>query len=554
MPEVKQGTKIQIKTKVTDSATAIPQLEQGEPLFNTNDNRFYIGPQGGTAQQPDAKTTFMPMKGKDDEYTIEATDEEFSLTVESDFSLAAEGELSVESTNIDFTNLNTTTNTLKLLDNTLLEESNKYILGSDSSYFKHIHSYGYDIYDDASSGLVDLKDYIDDAISGVVNKVTIKNVLFSFEATSENVLNTLSAGVNVGDVGIIKKPIDSTITTADALTAYTGKYQYTCYVWNGTAWTATDGNYDAGNIYFSEDIPITTNFGNYKGSKTSLGNIPCKGKSLAEILDLAFGGDDETVWTTKPTASATANVTAASAEVGEEITFTYVVSLNSGTYKHGTRTETSYTLSDKTTGIQYSKVSGSYVSENLISDGATLSSETKTVVEGTNSHTFSAQTIYRSAVSKHPCSLKGNDIYDDLESEYKSEKTIDLGSKNNSCTGYRYWYASASAATQSSTCASGNKTTSSEKALGGVDSGSTISVACRSNKTPRLYTYDDFNKSWELVSGALSSGDDIFVRPENKRSANGNEVVYTTSGTDADKYKYYTYSVTSSATYKVTVS
>lgn len=538
MPEVKQGTKIQLKTKVTDATTALPQLHQGEPLFNTNDNRLYIGPQGDAAQQPDATTTFMPMKGKNGEYEIEATSDGISL----------------KSKNVEFVPTNATTNTFKLLDNTLPAETNKYVIGSDSKYFNRIHSYGYDIYDETAAGLVDLKDYIDDAISEVVNQVTVKNVLFSFDFSAANVLLALGNGVNVGDVGLIKKPIDSTITTESALSAYSGKFEYTCYIWTGDVWQAADGNYDADNIYFSKDIPIITNFGNYTGSKTTLGNIPCKGKSLAYILESAFGGDDSTVWETKPSASATANVSKSTAEVGESITFTYDISLNAGTYKHGTRTGTSYTLSDKTTGIQYSKVSNSYVDGNLVSNGNTLLTETVTVVEGSNSHTFEAQTIYRSAVSKHPCSLKGEDVYASLESEYKSEKTCNLGSKNNSCTGYRYWYASSSASTQSGTCAASNKTTDSEKSLGGVNSGSNITVACRANKTPKLYTYDDFNKSWELVSAAFSTGTDIFVRPENKRSANGNEVVYTTSGADADKYKYYTYAVTSSATYKVTVS
>ena len=92
MPEVKQGTKIQIKTKVTDSATAIPQLEQGEPLFNTNDNRFYIGPQGDTAQQPTAKTTFMPMQGKDDEYSITYDDDGYKVKSKK---VTIEGQLNV---------------------------------------------------------------------------------------------------------------------------------------------------------------------------------------------------------------------------------------------------------------------------------------------------------------------------------------------------------------------------------------------------------------------------------------------------------------------------
>ena len=375
-------------------------------------------------------------------------------------------------------------------------------------------------------------------VAKVSNKVTV------YEVSDNKTVNTIPNGINEGDIAIIKTQISD-----EPL-----KVSHSCYVWTGSVWAAADCNYNADNVFFSDNIAITTNFGNYAGSKTALGSIPCKGKSLAEVLESAFGGDDSTVWQTKPSASAAANVSKSSAEVGETITFTYDVTLSTGTYKHGTRAGDSHDLSDKTTGIQYSKVSSSYVSDNLIPNGATLISQTKTVEEGSNIHTFAAQKIYRSAVSKHPCSLKGSDLYNNLEAEYKSEQELDLGSKTNNCTGYRYWYASSSATQASGTCASSNKTTSSEKSLGGVNAGNIISAACRNNKTPRLYTYDDFNKSWELVSGAFSSGIDIFVRPEHKRADNEGQVVYPSSGTAADKYKYYTYIVVSSATYKVTVS
>ena len=189
--------------------------------------------------------------------------------------------------NVGLQHVNAAQVNFKLPELNIPDETNKYVLGSDTSYFKHIHSYGYDIYDDTSESLVDLKDYIDDAISGVVNKVTVKTVPFDFEATSENVLSTLSDGVNIGDVGIIKKPIDSAITSISALTSYTGNYQYTCYVWNGTAWAAADGNYSAANVFLSKDMIITESFGKHKvtsGSQTPYH----KGDSLEFILTDAF--------------------------------------------------------------------------------------------------------------------------------------------------------------------------------------------------------------------------------------------------------------------------
>jgi hypothetical protein len=39
------------------------------------------------------------------------------------------------------------------------------------------------------------------------------------------------------------------------------KWQHTSYVYNGSEWAAMDGNYDAENVYFSDDILVTTKVG-----------------------------------------------------------------------------------------------------------------------------------------------------------------------------------------------------------------------------------------------------------------------------------------------------
>ncbi|WP_291627930.1 hypothetical protein [Clostridium sp.] len=54
-----------------------------------------------------------------------------------------------------------------------------------------------------------------------------------------------------GDIAIVKSLI------AD------NKYQYTAYVYDAKtkAWAAMDGNYNATNIYFDNDLTITANIG-----------------------------------------------------------------------------------------------------------------------------------------------------------------------------------------------------------------------------------------------------------------------------------------------------
>ena len=59
---------------------------------------------------------------------------------------------------------------------------------------------------------------------------------------------------NLGDIAIIKALINGT------------KYEYTAYVYNGSAWAAMDGNYNADNVYLNHEFTLA---GNYK----SIGNI-----------------------------------------------------------------------------------------------------------------------------------------------------------------------------------------------------------------------------------------------------------------------------------------
>ena len=39
------------------------------------------------------------------------------------------------------------------------------------------------------------------------------------------------------------------------------KYQHTAYIYDGVKWMAMDGNYNAKNVYFDDDILVTTKVG-----------------------------------------------------------------------------------------------------------------------------------------------------------------------------------------------------------------------------------------------------------------------------------------------------
>lgn len=83
----------------------------------------------------------------------------------------------------------------------------------------------------------------------------------------------LQADVNIGDTGIVK-----TLISDD-------KYSHTGYVYTENGWAAMDGNYNASNVYFDEDITYTANIGAVElESGKSSGTFNAKGKSLETIL------------------------------------------------------------------------------------------------------------------------------------------------------------------------------------------------------------------------------------------------------------------------------
>lgn len=98
----------------------------------------------------------------------------------------------------------------------------------------------------------------------------------TFQVGALSEINT--ADLAVGDTAIVKTAIYT-----DAENEANNKYSYTGYVYNGTDWAAMDGNYNAGNVYFDEDMLFTYQFGKYKLTNGNV-TVPAAGKSLKELL------------------------------------------------------------------------------------------------------------------------------------------------------------------------------------------------------------------------------------------------------------------------------
>ena len=145
----------------------------------------------------------------------------------------------------------------------------------------------------------------------------------------------LPTGAAKGDIAIVREVISG------------DKKQYTAYVSTGSVWEAMDGNYDAGNVYFKDDITATTAFGIYAPGASGSVVLPASGKSVEEFLKGALAKANNTPTVKQPSVSI--SLTGAGAkEVGSEFTPAYSVSFNKGSYQYGPDTgiTATYAVSD----------------------------------------------------------------------------------------------------------------------------------------------------------------------------------------------------------------
>ena len=174
------------------------------------------------------------------------------------------------------------------------------------------------------------------------------------------------ATINKGDIAIVKEAI----IEADKLGTSTQQYQYTAYVYgeiaSGAAWKAMDGNYNAENVYFDDDMLITTTVG-YCGIKNGQGTIPSKGKNLTQVFEAMY------VKEANPTATQPGvtfdSVTSGRKEVGDKVTPTWDANFSKGSYTYGPNTGLTPTweISD-TMGHSASTETGSFPEIQITDD------------------------------------------------------------------------------------------------------------------------------------------------------------------------------------------
>lgn len=191
------------------------------------------------------------------------------------------------------------------------------------------------------------------------------------EETHEEAIVRVVADTEVSDgaFAVVKAPIAG------------DKTEYTAYIYTGGAWKALDGNYNAENVYFDQDLLTTAAIGNItltNGQAT----IAAQGKNLKQVFDTIFVKEKNPT-TTKPSVSIT-SAEAKAYEVGTKVTPTWDSTFNAGKYEFGPATGvtvTGWAISD-TDGNEASTEDGSFPEITVADDTSYKITATATYTDG----------------------------------------------------------------------------------------------------------------------------------------------------------------------------
>lgn len=270
-----------------------------------------------------------------------------------------------------------------------------------------------------------------------------------FQAESVNAAGDLAAittavgdaKLQSGDFAIVSHDIDG------------AHKSYTAYVYDGESWKAMDGNYDASNVYFGDNITMAGSYsqiGNLTKTQNGTATFAVKGKSVAEAFTEIFSKRLQPGTPTQPSVSLTFNQ-AKAYEVGTTVTPSWSATLSTGSYTYGPATgitATAWEISD-TAGNTATTASGSF--------------DAITVADGTN---------YRiTAKATHGAGVVAND---NLDSPSEPVVQIAAGSKSktsDAITGYRNtFYGTKTTKDALDSAAIRSLTTKSDKAFANDDS------------------------------------------------------------------------------------
>lgn len=151
-------------------------------------------------------------------------------------------------------------------------------------------------------------------------------------AEVEKIGNSVYTDNDLANITGMKKGDIAIITSAIAGSAV----QRTAYVYDGSqnAWVAMDGNYDATNVYFKNDLVFTKAVGTVTIPSSGSRTVSAAGKNIQEVFAGIFAAEDSTnLQKTAPSLSI--STSKQYVEVGKTVTPTFTAIFNDGEYRFG---------------------------------------------------------------------------------------------------------------------------------------------------------------------------------------------------------------------------
>lgn len=200
-----------------------------------------------------------------------------------------------------------------------------------------------------------------------------------FTETQNEAIARVTAGATLikNDVCVIKELLFTESLSGE------NSYSHTAYVYDGSAWKAMDGNYNAENVYFDQDLTFTTNVGYVEIGGTGSETVETKGKNVKQVFEMLFS-QEENPSVTQPSLSISTPQNKAY-EVGTTVTPSYSLTFNAGNYEYGpspTGVTATYAVTDTTGNTAQTTTSGTFPAMVVADDTAYYIDASATYTEG----------------------------------------------------------------------------------------------------------------------------------------------------------------------------
>lgn len=199
------------------------------------------------------------------------------------------------------------------------------------------------------------------AIQALIDQAEDKvTVVQAGDGTIDEALATI-ATPSQGDMAIIEQKFGD-VAKADGT-----RTSRTAYSYDGEKWCAMDGNYNAENVYFDDDLTYTAAIG-VLAKPSGSAKLAAKGKNIKQVLASVLA-KKENPSKTNPAVSFNIQDGFGTYEIGTEKNLSYTASLSAGSYTYGPATGiTAQSWSVSCTGVADAKTSATGVFENVVAE------------------------------------------------------------------------------------------------------------------------------------------------------------------------------------------